>query len=58
MILVRTDHPCLRVGYHTVGDQGDNDTTTAPSKGKGKPMWVIASDDEVSSDDNVSCRGN
>jgi hypothetical protein len=33
--------------------QGGGNTTTAPSKGKGKVMQVIASDDEVSSNDDA-----
>jgi hypothetical protein len=37
----------------TVGGQGRDDTTTAPSKGKRKAMRVIASDDEVPSNDDA-----
>jgi hypothetical protein len=41
-------------GTNTTSGQGGGDTTTAPSKGKGKAMQVIASDDKVLSDDDAS----
>jgi hypothetical protein len=37
----------------TAGGQGGGGTPMAPSKGKGKAVRVVASDDEVSSDDDA-----
>jgi hypothetical protein len=37
----------------TAGGQGGGDTTTAPSKGKGKAVRAITNDNEVSSDDDA-----
>jgi hypothetical protein len=42
----------------SAGGEGDDDSTMAPSKGKGKAVQVIASDDEVSPTTMLRCRGD
>jgi hypothetical protein len=40
-------------GADATGGQGGADTTLAHSKSKGKVVWTIRSNEEVSSDDDI-----